>query len=594
MLRRWCTGRLVNTARQPKHFQWVERRFHIVAQKLSDDQGNANQDGVPLRKQLKQAARVAKKQEWNGRSELELKRQQRLAEWELTVGIEIHAQLNTSTKLFSQASAEYTDTSNAALWPFDLAVPGSQPLFQPAVLVPALRAAIALNCKPQIRSKFDRKHYFYHDQPAGYQITQYYEPFAVDGHITLTKEDGLECEGKGLTIGIKQIQLEQDTAKTQEQDDETSLIDFNRSGQALVEIISLPQIHSPQAAAAYVRKVQSILYAIDAATTGMELGGLRADVNVSVRKVGTEPGNHSYSGVKGLGQRTEIKNLSSFKSVEDAVRAEMNRQIDLLEAGGSVEGETRGWSLSSPGVTRRLRGKEGEVDYRYMPDPDIAPLYIHPELVNHFRNNLPPLPEELKDMLQTTYGLTPEDAKALLSLDSGERLLYFQEVVALLKLPVRDKMITYGVQVGNWILHEFGALLTTSERQWTSELVNPQQMADLITLHVQGQLTGPSAKQLLRILVDGDKNSAIDIASRENLLFMPMAAEEYSDLADKVINEHPTEANTAREGGRQAKGKLKFLLGQMMRLGDRNRIEALNAENTLKAKLFRASQSLGI
>lgn len=472
------------------------------------------------------------------------------------------------------------------MWPFDLAVPGTQPLFQSPVLIPALRAAIALNCQPQHRSKFDRKHYFYHDQPAGYQITQYYEPFAVNGHIKLTKEELLDLKGDDLVIGIKQIQLEQDTAKTQEQDDETSLIDYNRSGQALIEIISLPQIHSPQAAAAYVRKVQSILYAVDAATTGMEIGGLRADVNVSVRRFGAKPGTHSYSGVSGLGQRTEIKNLSSFKSVEDAVRAEMNRQIDVLENGGSIEGETRGWSLSSPGSTRRLRGKEGEVDYRYMPDPDIPPLYIDPALVKHFQSTLPPLPDELRDMLETTYGVTPEDAKALLALDNGERLLYYQEVVSKLKLSQRDKMLNHGVQVGNWILHELGALLTTSETQWTPKLVSTQQMADLITLHIQGQLTGPSAKKLLRILVEGDAAPVIEIATRENLLFAPMTAEEYDELADLVITQHAKEADVVREGGRQAQGKLKFLLGQMMRNGDRNRIEALSAESTLQRKLL--------
>lgn len=296
------------------------------------------------------------------------------------------------------ASAEYTDEPNAALWPFDLAVPGSQPLFQAPVLIPALRAALALNCQIQRRSKFDRKHYFYHDQPAGYQITQYYEPLARDGHITLAAQDGLgKNDGEELFVGIKQIQLEQDTAKTQDQDEETSLIDFNRSGHALIEIISLPHIHTPEAAAAYVRKIQSILYAVDAATTGMEQGGLRADVNVSVRRYADARGNHSYSGVTGLGQRTEIKNLSSFKSVEDAVRAERDRQIDLILSGGAVEGETRGWSLSNPHVTRRLRGKEGEVDYRYMPDPDISPLYIDQGLVTHFQQTLPPVPEQLLD-----------------------------------------------------------------------------------------------------------------------------------------------------------------------------------------------------
>ena len=329
---------------------------------------------VPLRKQLKDEAKqrrttVKKGPKFNKGS---LTR-----EWELTVGIEVHAQLNTTRKLFSQASASSSDEVNKHTAFFDLALPGSQPKFQIATLIPALRAAVALQCKIQRSSKFDRKHYFYQDQPAGYQITQYYEPLAKDGQVTLFDYDGIAPEdGDSIKIGIKQIQLEQDTAKTIQQAPDTMLLDFNRVGQPLIEIITLPHIHHPQTAAACVRKIQSILQAVNAVTTGMEMGGLRADVNVSVRRRDGDAGSHAYSGVTGLGQRTEIKNLSSFKAVEDAIIAERDRQIDVLEAGGTVQGETRGWALGSTETTR-LRGKEGEVDYRYMPDPDLAPVILN-------------------------------------------------------------------------------------------------------------------------------------------------------------------------------------------------------------------------
>ena len=178
-----------------------------------------------------------------------------------------------------------------------------------------------------------------------------------------------------MTVGIKQIQMEQDTAKSIQQPPDAMLLDFNRAGHPLVEIITLPQMHHPQTAAACVRKIQSLLQSVNAVTTGMEIGGLRADVNVSVRLQNGEPGPYTYHCVSGLGQRTEIKNLSSFKAVEDAVTAERDRQISVLERGGHIEGETRGWTLGST-ETKRLRGKEGEVDYRYMPDPDIAPVII--------------------------------------------------------------------------------------------------------------------------------------------------------------------------------------------------------------------------
>ena len=286
--------------------------------------------------------------------------------WKLTVGLEIHAQLNTERKLFSDAMTSEDGTPNSNIAAFDLAFPGSQPEFQKATVLPALRAALGLNCEIRQKSQFDRKHYYYQDQPAGYQITQYYCPFAVNGNVLVYDHDGIALDdGRVVDVAIKQIQMEQDTAKSNLQPPSTTLLNFNRVGHPLIEIITHPQIHHPQTAAACVRKIQSILQAVNAVTTGMELGGLRVDVNVSVSPEGNEA----------LGQRTEIKNLSSFKAVEDAVIAERDRQIAVLESGGSIEGETRGWTLGST-ETKKLRGKEGEVDYRYMPDPDVTPLII--------------------------------------------------------------------------------------------------------------------------------------------------------------------------------------------------------------------------
>ncbi len=210
-------------------------------------------------------------------------------------------------------------------------------------------------------------------------LTKVQEPFAKDGSITIYDHDGIAPEdGQSIKVGIKQIQMEQDTAKTIQQPPSTTLLDFNRVGHPLIEIITLPQIHHPQTAAACVKKIQAILHTVSAVTRGMELGGLRADVNVSVRSRipgGDEPPSHEYHGITGLSQRTEIKNLSSFKAVEDAIVAERDRQISVLETGGIIEGETRGWNLGST-ETIKLRGKEGEVDYRYMPDPDLSPVFI--------------------------------------------------------------------------------------------------------------------------------------------------------------------------------------------------------------------------
>ena len=327
---------------------------------------------VPFRKQLKDEAkkrREARRLEVIQGNAVDASKKSngsQLGKWKLTVGLEIHAQLNTERKLFSDAMTSEDGAPNSDLTVFDLAFPGSQPDFQKAALLPALRAASSLNCEIRQRSQFDRKHYYYQDQPAGYQITQYYSPFAVSGNVLVYDHDGIAPEdGKLVDVAIKQVQIEQDTAKSNLQPPSTTLLDFNRVGHPLIEIITHPQIHHPKTAAACVRKIQSILQAVNAVTTGMESGGLRADVNVSVSPEGSEA----------LGQRTEIKNLSSLKAVEDAIIAERDRQIFVLDAGGSVEGETRGWTLGST-ETKKLRGKEGEVDYRYMPHPDIAPLII--------------------------------------------------------------------------------------------------------------------------------------------------------------------------------------------------------------------------
>lgn len=374
------------------------RLLHTARESLKDD--------TPFRKALKDAAKKERREKkgYLNHPNNSIKRPASCVDnWELTVGIEIHAELNTVQKLFSGAATSINQSPNTHVALFDVAFPGSQPHFQTPTIIPALRAALALNCDIQYRSSFDRKHYFYQDQPTGYQITQYYgeanfsfclprrtrpvpdirsEPFARDGYITLYPHDfppGSAAPTEPVTIGIKQVQMEQDTAKTIQQPPSTHLLDFNRVSHPLIEIITLPQIHDPTTAAVCVKKIQAILKAVNAATAGMELGGLRADVNVSIRprhKELTEP-QHSYSGVTGLGQRTEIKNLASLKAVEDAIIAERDRQIELLEGGGVVEGETRGWTLGSKS-TKRLRGKEGEIDYRYMPDPDIPPIFVDP------------------------------------------------------------------------------------------------------------------------------------------------------------------------------------------------------------------------
>lgn len=548
---------------------------------------------VPLRKKLKEEAKQAKKQ---GKKKSKAD-SQTVDGWELTVGIEIHAQLNTARKLFSPAVTSFNDDPNSHVALFDVAMPGSQPIFQKETLVPALRAALALNCEIQHVSRFDRKHYFWWDQPSGYQITQYYQPFARDGHITLFARDGISAEdGESVTVRIKQVQLEQDTAKTLAQIGNIQWLDFNRVGVPLIEIITEPEMHHPRTAAVLIRKIQLLLNTVDACVSGMETGGLRADVNVSVRRTG-DPNLP-------LGTRTEIKNLSTIKAVEDAIIAERDRQIRELEAGGVIAGETRGWSIGST-ETRRLRGKEGEVDYRYMPDPDIAPLVIGDDVVTHLKDSLAVLPDKELDRLIEEYGLTPKDAMSLIMLENGARVQYFYRVLDHVEEKLRTdstitaqpKLAVYATAVGNWVIHELGRLTTykagplaAGELSFSQEgectQVPAAQLSELIYHSFQKHITGKVAKELLLAIYLNELENGVTAAIDANdLWFKELSKEEYAELADEAIRGEDKVRQEFARYDKFPQGKLMFLVGKMMRLGPTERIDPVTAEGVMRAKV---------
>ncbi|KAK5115525.1 hypothetical protein LTR62_001184 [Meristemomyces frigidus] len=599
-LSRPSTGHLPATPRYPRACivaKWLQSRNLTTGHHL------AREEAIPLRKHLKDEAKRKKTESKALGGSGVAKNQKidaRLKKWELTVGIEIHAELNTACKLFSNAPAEargvqHAITPNSRVALFDAAIPGTQPAFQVATLLPALRAAIALGCEVQRTSYWDRKHYFHWDQPNGYQITQYYRPFAKDGLLVLRASDGVPASdlngAETLAIGIKQIQMEQDTAKTTNLGSSMYHIDLNRAGMPLVEIITLPHIHSPQTAAAVVRKIQSILKAVDACVTGLELGGLRADVNVSVRQRGTDGTRASYSGVGGLGQRTEIKNLSSFKAVEDAIIAERDRQIDLLEGGGVIAGETRGWTLGATETTR-LRGKEGEVDYRYMPDADLHPLVIGKDLVEHLRQRLPALPGEVEAELEQSYGLTQKDAKTFLDLDDGDRVDYLEAAVAhtLSKLGKSlgsneyENQRKVGKLAGNWILHELGGLLATQQRSWADMAVTSQDIGDIVALLHEKQITMRVAKQILADLFEREsitETSTVEqLVNAGNLRLRPLTEHEYEELAQGIIDDSPDMVKAVK--GKGQKGKIMWFVGQMVRRGEEGTVEPEKAKKVVE------------
>lgn len=553
---------------------------------------------VPLIKQLRQQAKAQKASGKKNNSEL-----QTVPGWELTVGIEIHAQLNTRHKLFSPATSPPLNgnpNTHAAL--FDLALPGSQPMFQPEALIPAIRAALALHCDIQRVSTWDRKHYFWWDQPNGYQITQFYKPFAREGALFLHKRDGIADEdGDGVRIGIRQVQMEQDTAKVLAEPKGVQLVDFNRLGVPLIEIITEPQIHHPRTAAAFVRKVQAYLNSVDACVSGMEAGGLRADVNVSVRRV-DEPGATS----KPLGQRTEIKNLSSLKAVEDAIIAERDRQIAVLESGGTVFGETRGWTIGGT-ETRRLRGKEGEVDYRYMPDPDLPPLVISKDVLSLLQDDIARLPDWELDFLQNNCELRERDAMALMQSD---KLEYFYQVLIHLKqfCGVDAVVRNCGPLTCNTILHELGRL--TSERNLSadgsvktlditpageSSRVPASHLAQIIFHQHKGNITKEVAKELLFSVFRGDigdgspsgYRNVTDAIEAEDLWFRQLSKDEHAELAATVLaDEDETLEKKFKphfsEGKTYPEGQLMRLIGKMRRAGPVGQVHPQMAAHVLR------------
>ncbi|ORY68322.1 PET112 family protein [Pseudomassariella vexata] len=543
---------------------------------------------VPLRKQLKDEAKKAKA---SGKKKTKNVDNQVVDGWELTVGIEIHAQLNTARKLFSAATTSFNDQPNSHVAYFDLATPGSQPIFQKETLIPALRAALALNCDIQPVSRFDRKHYFHWDQPSGYQITQFYEPFARNGRIMLQPRDGIAAEdGDGISIGIKQVQMEQDTAKTMAQPGDVQWVDFNRTGVPLIEIITLPDIHHPATAAAFVRKVQILLNAVDSCVSGMEAGGLRADVNVSVRR--------SDDPSAPLGTRTEIKNLSSFKAVEDAIIAERDRQISILEAGGIIAGETRGWSIGST-ETRRLRGKEGEVDYRYMPDPDLSPVIIGDDLVSHLRTAMGQLPDAEVDELIQEFGITSKDALSLVALDGGNRIEYFWNVVdalsARLGFDSPETLACYQL-AANWILHELGRLTASHQTdsaqpleftpEGQCERVPVKHLVDIVISLHQRKITAKVAKELLWVVYRGtiprEYASVREAIEKENMWFQELSEAEYEVLARSAVEGQDDVVAQFVDCKQYPTGKLMFLVGRMMRLGPEEKIDPKNAESVMR------------
>jgi aspartyl-tRNA(Asn)/glutamyl-tRNA(Gln) amidotransferase subunit B len=401
-------------------------------------------------------------------------------DWEVVIGLEVHAQVVSNAKLFSGAATGFGAEPNAQVSLIDAAMPGMLPVPNEECIRQAVRTGMALNAQINAWSRFDRKNYFYPDLPQGYQISQLYHPIVGEGEIEILLDE--KDEGSAKRVGIERIHLEQDAGKMlHDQHPSFSYVDLNRSGVALMEIVSKPDMRSPEEAGAYVRKLRSILRYVGSCDGNMEQGSMRADVNVSVRKPG-EP----------FGTRTETKNVNSVRFIEAAIRYEANRQVELLEEGGTVVQETR---LFDPdrGETRPLRSKEEAHDYRYFPDPDLLPIELSDAFLDECRESLPELPDAKRRRYEEVLGLPAYNAAVLTA--EVETARWFESLLA--KLPEGQ-----AVRASNWVISDLFGALNRLGRSIEDSPVSAAQAAELLGLIADGTLSGTLAKQVFEIMLE--------------------------------------------------------------------------------------------
>jgi aspartyl-tRNA(Asn)/glutamyl-tRNA(Gln) amidotransferase subunit B len=398
-------------------------------------------------------------------------------DWEVVIGMEVHAQVTSNSKLFSGASTAFGGEPNSHVSLVDAAMPGMLPVINEECVRQAVRTGLGLNAKINLRSVFDRKNYFYPDLPQGYQISQYKSPIVGEGEVTLELEGG-----RTATIGIERLHLEQDPAKMlHDQSPSMSYIDFNRCGVALMEIVSKPDIRDAEQAKAYVTKLRSILRYLGTCDGDMEKGSLRADVNVSVRKPGGP-----------LGTRCEIKNMNSINFIGQAIEHEARRQIEIIEDGGIINQETRLFDPNK-GETRSLRSKEEAHDYRYFPDPDLLPLELSRAFVDALKADLPELPDQKRSRFVADLGLSPYDAGVLVA--ERESADFYESVLSGLANRARD-----GKVAANWVINELFGRLNKEGLDIADSPVSAAQLGAIVDLIGEGVISGKIAKDLFEIV----------------------------------------------------------------------------------------------
>ena len=438
-------------------------------------------------------------------------------DWELVIGIEVHAQIISNSKLFSGSSTSFGSDHNTQVSFVDAGMPGMLPVINSVCVEQAIKTGLGLNAKINNFSIFDRKNYFYPDLPQGYQISQFEQPIVGNGMITIDLDNG-----ESKNVGIERLHLEQDAGKSlHDQHPSYSFVDLNRSGVALMEIVSMPDMRSPEEAQAYVKKLRNIMKYLQTCDGNMEEGSLRADINVSVRKPGDE-----------LGTRCEIKNVNSIKFIGQAIVYEAKRQIDLIEKGNLVEQQTR---LFDPkkGQTRSMRSKEESHDYRYFPDPDLLPLTFTDKFVDEIKKTLPELPDIRRKRFIDEYGLSSYDSNILVS--EKETADYFEEAAK----NSNPKLVC------NWVIGELFSVLNKMNKTLENCPIRAGDLGELVNLIDDETITGRIAKDVFEIMLETGNNPKTIVD--ENNMKQVNDLSEIESIIDKIIENNPDQVEALEE-----------------------------------------------
>ena len=453
--------------------------------------------------------------------------------YEVVIGLEVHAQVLSESKLFSTSPTKFGSEPNTQVSLVDAAFPGMLPVINEFCIKQAIKTGIGLNAKINNKSIFDRKNYFYADLPQGYQISQYKDPIVGEGSVVLDLTSGSK------TVGIERLHLEQDAGKSiHDIDPKNTLVDLNRSGVALMEIVSKPDLRSPEEVNVYIKKLRSIMRYLGTCDGNMQEGSLRADVNVSVRKLGEEK----------YGTRCEIKNVNSIKFMQMAIEYEANRQVDVLEDGGKIDQETRLFDTKK-NETRSMRSKEDAHDYRYFPDPDLLPLEFSNDYVENIKKEIPELPDQKKRRFIEKFNLSPYEANILVS--DLETSKYFEAVIEKSDVKLSS----------NWITGELFALLNEKNLEIAESPISAKNLSKLVNLIKDGTISGKIAKSVFEMMAEGDQNP-IDIV-KEKGLKQQSDPKELEQLIKKVINENQDKVKEYKSGKEKLFG---FFVGQVMKV----------------------------